>query len=203
MPRLWSPSEYSASVYSSSEFGARSVVPQQRSGNRFSALFHGTSVLTDRTGRPSQQGRKPFRDGLEAVLPRLDMSHLNTSAPSQQRSPASTRSLIDPSSTPASSARPFSVATFDQSPRITPLSAQAHLLSPRTEDLWPEPLIRRKTVKRTRPAPRWRPRHSSGLACFPFMRKRGMRGRVFYCILSGLILAITLIICMAKYRPFP
>lgn len=217
MHRLWSPSEYSASVYSSSEFGsrstearqgssnptsefgARSTLPQQVPRNRFSAFFHGTSVLTDRTGRPSQHGHKPFRGSPPSVLPRLDMSHLDMSAAPSQRSPTSTRSLIDPSSTPASSASPFSVASFDRSPGISPLSAQAHLLSPRTYDLEPEPIIRRKTARRVRHAPRWQPRHSSGRVCFPFMRKKGMRGKVFYCILSGSILAISLIICKAEH----
>jgi len=198
MPRLWSPSEYSASLYSSSDFGTRPVETQQRSGNRFSAFFHGTSVLTDRMGRPLQHGPEPLANGSPAVLSRLDMSHLNTNAP-DQRSPTSTRSLIDPSSTPASSVRSFSATAFNGSAEISPLSAQVHLLSPRTEDLWPEPLVRRKTVKRVRHAPRWRPRHSSGLICFPFMRKRGMRKNVFYCVLSGSILVISLIICMSKH----
>jgi len=198
MPRLWSPSEYSASLYSSSDLGARPMEPQQRSGNRFSAFFHGTSVLTDRTGRPLQHGRGPLSNGSPAVLPRLDMSHLNASA-TNQRSPTSTRSVIDPSSTPASSVRSFSATAFNGSAEISPLSAQVHLLSPRTQDLWPEPLVHRKTVRRVRHAPRWRPRHSSGLICFPFMRKRGMRRKVFYCVLSGSILVISLIICMSKH----
>ena len=214
MHRLWSPSEYSASVYSSSEHGARSTEArqgsalgprsnevQQGSRNRFSAFFHGTSVLTDRTGRPSQHGRKLFRVGSPFVLPRLDMSHLDVSAAPSHRSPTSTRSLIDPSSTPASSASPLSISTFDRSPGISPLSAQAHLLSPRTYDVEPEPVTRRKTARRVRPGPRWRPRHSNGRVCFPFMRKRGMRGKVFYCVLSGAILAISLIICKAGAFP--
>ena len=170
---------------------------EQRSSNRFSAFFHGTSVVTDRTNPPAQQSRKSSRHGSLTFLPRLDMSHLSSNAPIL-RSPTSTRSLIDPNSTPASSARPLSTARFELFTPNSASPAQAHLISPRFDRMI-EPFTRRKTI-RPRPGPRWQPRHSSGRICFPFMRQRDMRTKVFHCLVSGFILAVTLIVCTFMYR---
>ena len=176
--------------------GARSNETEQRSSNRLSAFFHGTSVVTDRANLPTQHGRKASRHGSLNFLPPLDMSHLNNNAP-VLRSPMSTRSLIDPHSTPASSARPLSTARFDLFTPNSASPAQAHL-SPHFDRMI-EPFIRRKTL-RPRPGPRWRPRHSSGPICFPFMRQTDMRTKVFHCLVSGLILAVTLIVCTFMYH---
>ena len=175
---------------------SRSNETEHRSSNRFSAFFHGTSVVTDRTNPPAQQGRKSSRHGSLNFLPRLDMSHLNSNAP-VLRSPTSTQSLIDPTSTPANSARPLSTARFDPFTPNSASPAQAHLLSPHF-DRMTEPFTRRK-ILRPRPGPRWRPQHSSGRICFRFMRQRSIRTKVFHCLVSGFILAVTLIVCTFRY----
>ena len=182
------PSSSASSQHSSS---TRSAVR-----NRLSALFHGSSVIGDKTHSPRQQSSNMARHKARTrELPRFETRssfHLNAPAP---RSPSSTRSLIDPASSPANSARPFSNATYDQFSGNPFSPAPAHIAgSPRT-DIESGMSIPQNRNGRRRRGPRWRPKHSSGKVYLPIMKNKGMRERVFKCIVSGGVLAITLIVC--------
>lgn len=94
--------------------------PHSRIRRPLSSFFHSTSVIGSQTGsdtiQPSPKPISPNPTRLE--LPRLDMSHLSPGLPAFQRSPTSTRSIIDHIS-PRMSTRPLSSVT-QRSP-VSPL----------------------------------------------------------------------------------
>ena len=161
--------------------------------NRLSAFFHGSSVVADESPSERQQSCRMFRNKQSHFThsSNLEMSSLNRNTPAP-RSPSSTRSLIDPTSSPANSARPFSNATYEQFSGNPFSPAPAHLAgSPRTMP-YSEPMVRHHTSRRHRRNPRWRTKNSSGRVYF---RNKSMHQTVFKCIISGGLLAATLIVC--------
>ena len=161
--------------------------------NRLSAFFHGSSVVADESPSERQQSCRMFRNKQSHFThsSNLEMSSLNRNTPAP-RSPSSTRSLIDPTSSPANSARPFSNATYEQFSGNPFSPASAHLAgSPRTMP-YSEPMVRHHTSRRHRRNPRWRTKNSSGRVYF---RNKSMHQTVFKCIISGGLLAATLIVC--------
>ena len=177
-----------------------SIIRTQRTSVRSLVHFQPRTWLIGWVSKPTQQKRKSAPGESVVGMPSFNNPALDYYA-SGPRSPSSTRSLIDPASSPANRARPLSSATFDALIETFHVPVQAHTRgSSRISNL----SNRRVTWVRPRPGPRWRPRHSKGRVCFPFMRKRGMRTRVFHCVVSGFILALTLIICTTSsnvYRP--
>ena len=100
----------------------RSGTSSRRSRGRrpLSSFFNGTSTVGGRNSGSAQAHTKridPNPPRLE--LPRLDMSHLSPGPSPSQRSPTSTRSVIDPTLSPEMSARPLSSVT-QRSP-VSPL----------------------------------------------------------------------------------
>ncbi|MCJ1405476.1 hypothetical protein MMC11_008704 [Xylographa trunciseda] len=170
----------------------------QRNGERESsnspvfAVFQGSYAWTNHASHPLWHKRKDYRNAPRTPLPSLNISHGDSSAPAL-RSPTSTRSLIDPSSSPAITARPLSTITFGHLVGAPDVPAQVY-----TRDEQPDGLLdhpgQRNISARFRSRPRWRPRHSRGRAFLPFMEKKGMRKRVFSCVVTGSILVITLIV---------
>ena len=190
----WDQSRASSpSIYS--EISEDRIAAQRRS----SPFFNPITAYSERSFRVRQDRvPKPVSTN-SPQLPRLDMSHLNTSG-TVLRSPTSTRSIIDPSGSPARTDRALSTFMIDGSERGPVYPAEAHVLdyggnSP--IDQLPErnasthPSRRR----RRRREPRWIPRHSRGKIFFPAMKNQAVRNKVFHCIVSGSILAITLIVC--------
>ena len=177
--------------------------PTQRTGERQSlscpkfAVFQLPYAWTNRQSCPLRHSHKDFRNEPRTPLPCLNVTHGHSSAPAL-RSPTSTRSLIDPSSSPSITARPLSTITFDNLLGAPNVPARAYTRDNHLDDITELP-AQRIISARFRSRPRWRPRHSSGRAFVPFMKKRGMRRRVFSCIVTGSILAITLIVCKFKW----
>ena len=176
--------------------------PSQRIGERQSlsspmfAIFQGPCAWTNRPSYSLRHNRKDSRNEPRTPIPHLNITHGNGSAPAS-RSPTSTRSLIDPSSSPAITARPLSTITFGHLLGAPVIPAQAYTRDNRPDEIEDLP-GQRIVLARSRSQARWRPRHSRGRAFLPFMEKRGTRRWVFSCIVTGSILAITLIVCKSK-----
>ena len=177
--------------WSSSGPPTQRTVETQPLSSPILSIFQGTYAWTKRTSCPLQHNRKGSRTSPRISLPLLDIS--NNSAP-VLRSPTSTRSLIDPSSSPAITPRPLSTITFDHLPGAPNLPVQAHHRVNRPNGITYHS-ARLDTSARFRRRPRWRPRHSSGRDFLPFMKKQGMKRRIFSCVVTGSILAVTLIVC--------
>lgn len=179
--------------WSPSRPAEQSLSSGQHLMNCIATCFQGTSVTTSQRTWPSKYSRKASRTAPQLSLPRLDTSNVNGSAPALQ-SPTSTRSSIDPSLLPASSARPLSTVAYDEFLGRSYYPAQAQTQGFGADNASGNTLPRGVST-RPRRQPRWQPRHSSGRVYFSFMRKSGMRRRVFFCVVSGTILAVTLVVC--------
>ena len=172
---------------------AQRIEERQSLSSSMFAVFQGPYAWTNRPSYLLRHHRKDSRNKPWTSLPRLNIIHGNSSAPTL-RSPTSTRSLIDPSSSPGITARPLSTTPFDTLLGAPGFPVQAYTRNNGHDDIAGPP-ARRIVGARFRSRPRWQPRHSRGRAFLPFMEKKGMRRRVFHCIVTGSILVITLIVC--------
>lgn len=213
MPFPWTPAGASSpSVYS------EQTEPRTRA-HRLSRWFHGTSTMAPRSTDTERGTVPPSPKSVSTSapsLPQLEMSHINLQSPAL-RSPTSTRSLIDPSSSPSTSARPLSTRSYEASVMSVTTPAQAQVLdyggnSPIDMEAPPEHTMsyenRTRSVRQPpqqtrneRNKPRWVPRHSRGKVWFPAMEDRIVRTKVFHTLVSGLILAVFLIVCTYSFPP--
>ena len=179
-----------------------SLHPSSRGGylrarNRMSAFFHGTSVITARAVGPFSRGRKPLRNAArQPIHIRLETQLLNTSAP-VLRSPTSTRSLIDPSSSPANSVRPATSGTFE---RFSEILSPEPVHNPQTnsnttaESVVPSaegPVEHEQTNHRRVRQLKQRTKEN----CLSLIRDRAIRSKLINCAVSGFALALMLTIC--------
>ena len=185
--------------------------PQERVHRHFSSFFSSTSAISSRSNSTRQPSPKPSDDG-PPRLPRLNLSSISTRAPTL-RSPSSTRSIIDPSSSPLTSSSPMastrriSAISFQENPLLIEFTAppQARVLDYGGNiPVIPEPQVVRQPTRGNRARdhlqrrgrrPRWIPKHSRGKVWFPAMENSQVRTKVFHCIISGSLLSIILITC--------
>lgn len=186
--RMSTSSHPDTQVVSRSNTGARSWVRR-----RYSSFFHGDSVVTGVQKTNSAQTRKP---GI--FLQRSSRMPNEQQAPGL-RSPTSTRSLIDPSSSPMSTTRSISPATFERFRRDSNRPVMAHLRPERTsggldraERHLPRAIVRSHR-RRT-----WSGQvHEKGKRrCLPNIHNPKIRSKLIGFLISGGGLAAMLTICM-------
>ena len=176
--------------------------------DRAQSFFHGTSELERVPTSSSNASRKSLapRLGLQVFSStQLDIPALNTDVPAASRSPTSTRSLIDPASSPVGPARPITPQTFERL-QTTPASpAPAYRCSPeRGATAEEDDLVRLMTVERHSRRRRHHRRTSRrGEAtrrnrCFPAVKDRAVRKKIISCLISGFLLAVILTLCKSR-----
>ena len=180
--------------------------PRARRPHRpFSGFFNGVSVVGSQRNGVHRSGSKPPSNRTSRRFSPLRLSHLNLSLPAL-RSPSSTRSVIDPSTTPSTSGRGMSTVSFiSVNPLTSPVRARV-LDYGGNMPISMDPALQREMSRSSRPSPsdrqrrrrqgpRWVPRHSKGKVWFSAMESSAVRTKVFHSIVSGAILAIVLIVC--------
>lgn len=175
----------------SSEQAASSVYSDELPGmrDRLSSSLQRTTTMRDIPNTQHEHAHKHFRPATQLDPSRYDFS------PTLMRSPSSTRSVIDPSSSPpVASHSPIPIFSWGHAVHVSHMAEQAYIPEPRA-DSRPRHSSRRTRARRHGPKPRWRPRHSEGRAFLPFMKTAEIRNKVFHCIIGGFVLGITLIVC--------
>lgn len=174
--------------------------------SRFSAFFHGTSVHTSRpfTSSPSA-GPKSARssDQLPARSP-LHLPEIGGGSATHSRSRTSTRSMIDPTSSPAISTRLFTADTYMRLIMAPTVPEQSHPASPASfagVDPEEQHLVQQINDRRQRPRRKRRRAIVVSRRAVPKMKRNAVRGRVRGCILWGILLTIVLTICAAFSLP--
>ena len=166
---------------------------------RLSSFFYGTSVLTNRPIHPLCECKTPHSRLPDMNTSRLDIYHINTPAP-VIRSRSSTRSMIDPSSSPVDSARPLPRETFDIDLQGFDAPERAHA---------PSPALLAHMDLEQQNLTGWRRRHH-GLSevhrrkkrskCFPNAANKAVKSKVVSCLASGIILAVVLTTCPLHFK---
>ena len=160
---------------------------------RLSSFFHGTSILGSRPTLRSRGCRTPHSRLLYLDTSRLNHCHTNTPA-RVTRSPPSTRSLIDPTSSQVGAPSPLPREMFERfsggpgAPKRTlvPFSRSAphkHLEEQRLTEL-----RRQHSLKELRG-------RKGNLKYFPAVVDRAMRRKIFSCLASTMILALVTTTC--------
>ena len=181
MERIWSSPEPATSPPTAT--AQRSPVRQS-----LSAFFHGRSVISDKTVGQQPKKRKAILHGsCQRPHMHLDMSHLNFSAP-PLRSPTSIRSMIDPSSSPASSARPIPSATFEQAYLPLRHSGESMGITERLQRSFDGHARHRKWSGMP-----WR--KTKERTCVAKLKERALRNKIISCLASGGILIIIVVVC--------
>lgn len=188
MRRMSTSSHPDTRVVSRSNIGARSWVRR-----RYSSFFHGDSVVTRVQKTNSAQTRKP------GIFPQRSSRIQNEQQAPGLRSPTSTRSLIDPSSSPMSTTRSVSPAIFERFRRDSIRPAMAHLRPERTSgglDRAERHLPR--AIVRSHRRQHWSGQvHEKGKRrCLPNIRNPKIRSKLIGFLISGGGLAAMLTICM-------
>ena len=165
---------------------------------RLSSFFYGTSVLTNGPIHPLRECKIPHSRLPDINTSRLDIYHINTPAP-VIRSRSSTRSMIDPSSSPADSARPLPQETFD-------IYLQGSDAPERAQAPSPGSLAHMELEQQHLTG--WRRQHGlSGVhgrkklsKCFPNAANKALKSKVLSCLASGIILAVVLTTCPLHFK---
>ena len=158
-----------------------------------SRFFHGTSVLSSGPSKSEdQQGRSHSRQ----IWSRLPRQTRNVHIPFYRhwpdatlpRSPTSTRSIIDPQSTPAGSSSPFPQMPWPT--QSAPIAASRPTASQRK---WSSKLS----------IPKFRMPVGSfkNIAVRAKLKNKVVKRKALVCLASGVILAILLIICSHSQLP--
>ncbi len=166
---------------------------------RISNLFHDTS--TQRNGPfPSSHTSKPpsFDYGSQShqagYTPQLPASPTVQSF----RSPSSTRSVIDPTSSPTSSTRPITVGSYLRLITSPPLHLQSDsasaTVSPDTQSTDP---CQARRARPRRQGQRRRRRHRTAA------KQSSVRQKVLILLFSGISLCTVLAICKISSHPVP
>lgn len=164
------------------------IKPRSWAHRLVTSLFHGESIVTNRQRSSAMDSRKHNWASHLSSHTRYEHYH------SGLRSPTSTRSLIDPSSTPLSNNRPISSERFGFHPHRPPTAhvhprgyyfrtgrAERHLaraLRPPYRPAWLN--SRRERPKRT---------------CLSRIGDSKLRRKIIGCLVSGTALAVVLSIC--------
>lgn len=193
----------------SSQSTSGSVPPSSstiaRMHSRISALFHGTSIHTSGPFTSSSRGPKSPCPS-EAIPSRrcLYIPQPMTRPLFHPRSPTSTRSVIDPASSPASSARPATAHSYLRLIMSPALALQSVPASPAgipdSRCQGPHPAGgnsgRRRRRRRRRRQGAWeRVQTTSPSRC------GSVRHRVYTCLVLGISLVVVLTICALRLRP--
>ena len=193
--------------------------PRARAHRPFSSFFSGTSTIgtstiSSRSNNTRRLSPKPSEDN-HPRLPRVTQLSLSPMSvgPPTMRSPSSTRSIIDPSSSPLTSTQRMSTITFREDPLVldftVPSPARVLDYGGNLSIIAEPPVVRQTSgASRTsrardhlrqrsqRSRPRWIPKHSRGKIWFPAMENAAVRTKLFHAIVSGILLVIILITCM-------
>lgn len=165
--------------------------PRSWARRRYSSFFHGDSVVAgSRTA--SVHTRKASRSAQRSSRVQSEQHG------SGLRSPTSTRSLIDPTSSPNSTARSISPDTFERFRRDSNRPALAYVRPSRTSgelDRAERHLAR--AIVRTRRRQAWpcSVKEKVKRRCLPNIRNPKIRRKIIGCLVSGGILAVMLTIC--------
>ena len=129
-----------------------------------------------------------------------DTCRLNTNV-LVARSPTSTRSVIDPSSSPASSTRPLppeTLSTFQGSPNVPQrIHAIIPTLVPEAAPEEDQPAMAGADTQRRQKSSQ-RKEGERRRRCFPNIANHALRSKIITCLISGGALAAILAICMAS-----
>ena len=164
---------------------------------RFSDFFHGSSTLESEQARGR---RKPSRKGSRLALQRHPLNGdlqvcYQKPRVSVLRSPSSTRSVIDPTSSPGNGTRPLSGITSEYTQRTYPsfrsgrIAGYSGLRGPSTHS-------GQHRAPSSTNVPLWRSCGKSSRACTPRSRSKAIRKRAVICGVSGSILTLILTVCM-------
>ena len=169
--------------------------PMGRTKSRLSAWFHGRSVVGNERSQLSQHAIKTWRNTGRYTASEME---IDLPATSGLRSPSSTRSIIDPSSSPNVGSGPAYPSVF----RCVRREETRPLEVTRYED---EILgIAGNPRTRTRLAlsrPRSKPRNNKpSRVCFPRVQNPQLKSKAVGCLISGGLLISTLTTC--KSGPF-
>jgi len=175
-----------------------------RMHTHISALFQGSSVHT--SGPFTSSCRTPKSACPNEPVPsrgRLYIPESMARSPSHSRSPTSTGSVIDPTSSPARSTRPVTAHSYLRlimSPALalqsTPASPTA---SPDTHEglhQAGEPISRRRRHRRRRRHGTW-----ERVQIPPRIQRGSVRRRIYSCLVSGISLGVVLTICTLASVP--
>ena len=168
---------------------------RSRAQARFSAFFHGRSVIT-----PSfAQQRKPVPTTPQIRTPIYDSYH--TRAP-RSRSPTSTRSLIDPSASPLSCAESLPSEAFPGFEGARGSEDRVYIRPSRVPE---EEQLTAHRVECSRGRRAWhRPKKvekEGRRLCFPGIKNPKIRQKFIGCLVSGSFLVIVLTICASSLLP--
>ena len=168
--------------------------PMGRTKSRISAWFHGQSVVGNERPRPSQRATKTSRSTDLYAFPKIGTDNR---AASGLRSPSSTRSMIDPSSSPCVASGPAYPSVFHcmrqeerRQPEVTRYDEDDILgigRNPRTRTRLA--LIRPRSKRRSRKPSR---------GCSPSSQKYKLRSESVGCLISGGLLISTLTTCKSE-----
>ena len=182
-----SPSSHSnAHVISQSNTSARSWARR-----RYSSFFHGDSVVTGVRETNSVHTRK-------AGVTLQRSSRMRNEHARGLRSPTSTRSLIDPRSSPMSTTRSISPDTFERLRRNANRPVMAHLRPERNSgELDPAERHLARAIGCTRLRQAWpgAAQEKGNRRCLPNVRNPKIRSKLIGCLVSGGSLAVMLTTC--------
>lgn len=189
--RSMSPSSHrNAQVTSRSNTSSRSWARR-----RYSSFFHGDSVVTGVQKTSSTSTRKAGTTMQRSSRMRNEQQALGL------RSPTSTRSLIDPSSSPMSTTRSISPETFERFRRGSDHPVMAHLRPQRSYgelDRAGRNLAQAIGRPRRQPASSVPALEKGKRRCIPNTRNPKIRSKLIGCLISGGSLAVMLTICMQR-----
>ncbi len=171
-----------------------------------SALFHGTSIHTGRpfTSSSSCGPKSPRSSNQLPCHSRVHIPQISTRPPLHSRSPTSTRSMIDPTSSPVSSTRPITAGSY-VSVIISPtVPQQSHPASP-TGFTGVDPerqyLARPTSDGRRRQGRKRRNVTVERRQRLPKIKSNAVRSKVRSCVISGISLTVVLTICATTSLP--
>ena len=164
--------------------------------SRFSAFFHGRSVVVPsavytRKAVPEAPIRTPIFDRY-------------TTSGSRSRSPTSTRSIIDPSSSPLSCAESLPSGAFPGFEGAAGRSDMAYILptGPSEDHQHAARVVKFSRYRRAWRRPKKVEKGKRHL-CFPYVKDPKIRGKVIGSLISGLALVIILTICTSLFLRLP
>ena len=167
----------------------RAESPQTSS--RFSAWFHGNSIVGSERSRHFVHAPKAWRTRgrSESPNPFTGLGHC-----SRDRSPSSTRSIIDPTSSPNIGSEHIQPHALDRSSQST-LSPIAGTRYEQEEVVGVPGRVRTRTrLALSRPR-RNRSSNKEGRQCFPGVKSPKVKRKIIGTLLSGIALGVILTTC--------
>lgn len=176
--------------------GRQRLDPDAQVHSRLSAWFHGHSVIGDDRSRASRASKFQRSRGRSTSRDRST----NLTNVSGLRSPSSTRSIIDPTSSPIIGSDPGGSGFLDrihreEAPRIGGTRYDDENMTGVTGD----------SRTRTRLAlsrPRRKAANTPRRRCFPSFKNDKVKRKAIGCLVSGVLLGITLTTCRSRPSPY-